>query len=119
MRAAIFRRRAETRGRKQYRYHPEWRATRDADKYGRLLAFGAALKLRACVERDLALDGMPRDKVLATVVRLLDTTLIRDRERRVRARQSLIRIDDAAQAASDRVASWAALQVSRQKRHRA
>ncbi|MBB3001179.1 DNA topoisomerase-1 [Paraburkholderia tropica] len=68
----------DARGRKQYRYHPEWRATRDADKYERLLAFGAALpKLRACVERDLALDGMPRNKVLATVVRLLDTTLIR------------------------------------------
>lgn len=68
----------DARGRKQYRYHPDWRATRDADKYERLLAFGAVLpKLRARVKRDLALNGMPRDKVLATVVRLLDTTLIR------------------------------------------
>lgn len=68
----------DARGRKQYRYHPEWRATRDADKYERLLSFGAVLpKLRARVKRDLALDGIPRDKVLATVVRLLDTTLIR------------------------------------------
>jgi DNA topoisomerase I len=68
----------DARGRKQYRYHPQWRETRDATKYERMLAFGAALpKLRARVARDLSLDGMPRNKVLATVVRLLDTTLIR------------------------------------------
>jgi DNA topoisomerase-1 len=68
----------DARGRKQYRYHPQWRETRDATKYERMLAFGAVLpKLRARVTRDLTLDGMPRDKVLATVVRLLDTTLIR------------------------------------------
>ncbi|TCK38301.1 DNA topoisomerase-1 [Paraburkholderia sp. BL8N3] len=68
----------DARGRKQYRYHPQWRETRDATKYERLLAFGAVLpKLRARVARDLALGGMTRDKVLATVVRLLDTTLIR------------------------------------------
>jgi DNA topoisomerase I len=68
----------DARGRKQYRYHPQWRETRDATKYERMLAFGAVLpKLRARVARDLSLDGMPRDKVLATVVRLLDTTLIR------------------------------------------
>ncbi|TDG03246.1 DNA topoisomerase IB [Paraburkholderia guartelaensis] len=68
----------DARGRKQYRYHPEWRETRDASKYERMLAFGAALpKLRSRVARDLALDGMARNKVLATVVRLLDTTLLR------------------------------------------
>jgi DNA topoisomerase-1 len=68
----------DARGRKQYRYHPRWRETRDATKYERMLAFSAVLpKLRARVARDLGLDGMPRDKVLATVVRLLDTTLIR------------------------------------------
>jgi DNA topoisomerase I len=68
----------DARGRKQYRYHPHWRETRDATKYERMLAFGAVLpKLRARVTRDLELEGMPRDKVLATVVRLLDTTLIR------------------------------------------
>jgi DNA topoisomerase I len=68
----------DARGRKQYRYHPRWRETRDATKYERLLAFGAVLpRLRARLARDLALDGMPRDKVLATVVRLLDLTLIR------------------------------------------
>ena len=68
----------DARGRKQYRYHPQWRETRDANKYERMLAFGAVLpKLRARVTRDLSLDGMQRNKVLATVVRLLDTTLIR------------------------------------------
>jgi DNA topoisomerase-1 len=68
----------DARGRKQYRYHPHWRETRDATKYERMLAFSAVLpKLRSRVSRDLELDGMQRNKVLATVVRLLDTTLIR------------------------------------------
>jgi DNA topoisomerase I len=68
----------DARGRKQYRYHPHWRESRDANKYERMLAFSVVLpKLRARVTRDLELDGMPRDKVLATVVRLLDTTLVR------------------------------------------
>ncbi|CAB3745719.1 DNA topoisomerase IB [Paraburkholderia solisilvae] len=68
----------DARGRKQYRYHPQWRETRDADKFSRMAAFGRALpKLRARVARDLARDGMPREKVIATVVHLLDTTLIR------------------------------------------
>jgi DNA topoisomerase-1 len=68
----------DARGRKQYRYHSRWRETRDATKYERMLAFSAVLpKLRARVTRDLELDGMPRNKVLATVVRLLDTTLVR------------------------------------------
>ncbi|WP_061171826.1 DNA topoisomerase IB [Caballeronia hypogeia] len=68
----------DARGRKQYRYHPQWRETRDASKYERMLAFSAVLpKLRARVARDLSLEDMPRNKVLATVVRLLDTTLIR------------------------------------------
>jgi DNA topoisomerase-1 len=68
----------DARGRKQYRYHPRWRETRDATKYERMLAFGAALpRIRARVVRDLRKPGIPREKVLATVVRLLDTTLIR------------------------------------------
>jgi DNA topoisomerase-1 len=68
----------DARGRKQYRYHPRWRETRDATKYERMLAFGAALpRIRSRVTRDLKRRGMPREKVLATVVRLLDTTLIR------------------------------------------
>jgi DNA topoisomerase-1 len=68
----------DARGRKQYRYHPRWRAVRDETKYDRVVAFGLALpRLRARVEADLALAGLPRLKVLATVVRLLATTLIR------------------------------------------
>ena len=68
----------DARGRKQYRYHPRWRETRDENKFGRMIAFGEALPaIRQRVEADLSLRGMPRDKVLATVVRLLETTLIR------------------------------------------
>lgn len=68
----------DARGRKQYRYHPRWRAVRDETKFGRMLAFSEALPvIRAGVERDLALQGLPRAKVLATVVRLLESTGIR------------------------------------------
>lgn len=68
----------DARGRKQYRYHPRWRAVRDETKYGRLGAFGKALPhLRCQVDADLARHGLPRERVLATVVRLLETTLIR------------------------------------------
>ncbi|WP_437280266.1 DNA topoisomerase IB [Sorangium sp. So ce375] len=68
----------DARGRKQYRYHPRWREVRDETKYDRMLAFGAALpQIRAATERDLALPGLPREKVLATVLRLLDETSIR------------------------------------------
>ncbi|CAG4893508.1 DNA topoisomerase IB [Paraburkholderia gardini] len=68
----------DARGRKQYRYHPRWREIRDADKYERMAAFGRALpKIRARVARDLKLPGMPCDKVIAAIVQLLDTTLIR------------------------------------------
>ncbi len=68
----------DARRRKQYRYHERWRATRDETKYDKMVLFGLALpKIRARVEHDLALPGLPRDKVLATVVRLLETTLIR------------------------------------------
>ena len=68
----------DARGRKQYRYHKRWRALRDNGKFDRVLAFGAALpKLRQRTRRDLALGGLPREKVLALLVRLLDETLIR------------------------------------------
>lgn len=64
--------------RKQYRYHPRWREVRDEAKYSRMIAFAEALPgLRAQVQEDLALPGLQRDKVLATVVRLLDETNIR------------------------------------------
>lgn len=68
----------DARGRKQYRYHPRWREVRDETKYERMIAFGQALPaLRERVDADLSLPGLPRDKVLAAVVRLLETTLIR------------------------------------------
>jgi DNA topoisomerase-1 len=68
----------DQRGRKQYRYHPRWTQVRDAAKYGRLLAFGRALPvLRRRVMRDLQAPPLSRPRVLATVVRLLETTLIR------------------------------------------
>jgi DNA topoisomerase-1 len=68
----------DARGRKQYRYHPKWRAVRDETKFERMVAFSEALpRIRARVERDLALPGLPREKVLATVVRLLESTCIR------------------------------------------
>ena len=68
----------DARGRKQYRYHPAWRETRDRTKYDRMLAFGEALPaMRRRVREDLARPDLPREKVLATVVRLLDLTNIR------------------------------------------
>ncbi|GHO91266.1 DNA topoisomerase [Reticulibacter mediterranei] len=68
----------DTKGRKQYRYHPEWRKVRDETKYDRMIAFGHALPhIREHVAHDMALPGLPREKVLATLVRLLDETSIR------------------------------------------
>jgi DNA topoisomerase-1 len=68
----------DAKGRKQYRYHPRWREVRDETKYDRMLLFAKVLpKIRARVERDLAQPGLPREKILATVIRLLETTLIR------------------------------------------
>ncbi len=68
----------DQRGRKQYRYHTEWRAVRDESKYERVIAFGEALpRIRARVAKDLRERGLTRTKVLAAIVRLLETTLIR------------------------------------------
>ena len=68
----------DARGRKQHRYHPDFRAVRDEAKFGRLVAFATALpRIRRRVDRDLARPGVPREKVLAAVVRLLELTLIR------------------------------------------
>jgi DNA topoisomerase-1 len=68
----------DDKGRKQYRYHPQWSEVRSQTKYNRLLRFGESLpSIRTQVEQDLALRGLPRQKVLATVVRLLETTCIR------------------------------------------
>lgn len=68
----------DARGRKQYRYHARWRRVRDETKYERMLLFGGVLpRIRARLRDDLARPGLPREKVLATVVRLLETTFIR------------------------------------------
>jgi len=68
----------DARGRKQYRYHAEWRRSRDETKYSRLLEFAQALpRIRQRIARDLGRRGLPRQKVLAAVVRLLEATKIR------------------------------------------
>jgi len=68
----------DARGRKQYRYHPKWREIRDETKYDRMIGFAQALpQIRERTDRDLKKAGVPREKVLATVVQLLERTLIR------------------------------------------
>jgi DNA topoisomerase-1 len=68
----------DAKGRKQYRYHPDWRATRDETKFDRMQAFARALPiLRRRTRADLARPGLPREKVLATIVQLLERSLIR------------------------------------------
>jgi DNA topoisomerase-1 len=68
----------DARGRKQYRYHSDWRAARDDNKYARMIAFGRALpRIRRRVARAIAQPGLGREKILATMVRLLETTLVR------------------------------------------
>ena len=65
----------DARGRKQYRYHPGWRVARDGAKFDRMVAFGEALpRFRRRVQRDLALPGLPREKVLGIVASVLDAT---------------------------------------------
>ena len=68
----------DARGRKQYRYHADWSASRGETKFARMAQFGRALpKIRAQVDRDLKRPGLPKEKVVAAVVRLLELTLIR------------------------------------------
>src|SRR6188768_177914 len=68
----------DARGRKQYRYHEKWREARDETKYDRMLIFGAALpKIRKRVGEDLALPGLPKNKILATIVSIMERTFIR------------------------------------------
>ena len=65
----------DARGRKQYRYHVQWRADHDLSKYARLSTFGRALPaIRRRVARDMSRPGLPKEKVLATVVELLEVT---------------------------------------------
>jgi len=68
----------DAKGRKQYRYHTQWRVCRDETKFDRMAAFAAALPvLRRRANADLARAGLPRDKVIATIVQLLEKSLIR------------------------------------------
>lgn len=68
----------DVRGRKQSRYHPHWREVRDENKYERMAHFASALpRIRERVAHDLAMHGLPRQKVLATVIRLMEETHIR------------------------------------------
>jgi DNA topoisomerase-1 len=68
----------DAKGRKQYRYHRQYRATRDQAKFSRMPAFGSELGIiRRRFQEDLNRRGLPKEKVLATIVRLLDTTYIR------------------------------------------
>src|SRR5690606_6942257 len=68
----------DARGRKQYRYHPEWQAARDETRHHRTVAFGRALpRIREAIDRDLRLQKLSLRKVLAVAVRLLDTTFVR------------------------------------------
>ncbi len=68
----------DARGRKQYRYHTRWRSVRDETKYDRMIAFAKLLPgIRRRVDADLSRPGLPREKVLATIVKLLEATLIR------------------------------------------
>lgn len=68
----------DAKGRKQYRYHEQFRAVRDSTKYEHIVEFAAVLpKIRATVDEHMALRGLPREKVLATIIHLLETTMIR------------------------------------------
>jgi DNA topoisomerase IB len=68
----------DARKRKQYRYHPDWQLAREIAKFERMAEFGEALpQLRQCVQRDLRRRGLPREKVVAAIVNLLDTTRVR------------------------------------------
>lgn len=68
----------DAKGRKQYRYHPQWREVRDETKYDKLITFGEALpRIRERIALDLERPGLPYEKVIATIIRLMDTTLIR------------------------------------------
>lgn len=68
----------DARGRKQYRYHARWRQVRDETKYDHVVEFGRALPaIRRRVEADLAQPGLPRDKILAAIIRLMERTLAR------------------------------------------
>jgi DNA topoisomerase-1 len=107
----------DQKGRKQYRYHPDWRADRDLQKFERMAAFGRALpRLRKRVEADLARRGLPREKVLAAVVRLLELTLIRVGNEEYAKHQQELRPHDHAEAPPATGQRRRGVRVSRQER---
>jgi len=68
----------DAKGRKQYRYHPLWRSIRDQSKFTRMLVFSQSLpQIRQRLEHDLSLPGLPKEKVLATIIRLMELTRVR------------------------------------------
>jgi DNA topoisomerase-1 len=106
----------DAKGRKQYRYHPHWREVRDETKYNRMIAFGEALPtIRARISHDLKLPGLHREKVLAAVVWLLDTTAIRVGNEEYANRERFVRPDHAAQPACRYLRFKNILPFSRQK----
>jgi DNA topoisomerase IB len=89
----------DARGRKQYRYHPHFRAHRDNSKFERMVKLSDVLAtVRERVERDIALPGLPRNKVMATIVWLLERTLIRVGSHELAKGEQLVRPHDAASA---------------------
>ena len=107
----------DAKGRKQSRYHPRWREVRDETKYARMVQFGEALPMiRARVEQDLSLPGLPRLKVLAALVRLMETTFIRVGNEESCANEPLVWTDDDGEPACADTGRYGALQVQGQER---
>ena len=104
----------DARGRKQHRYHSRWREIRDANKYDRILDFAKNLPaIRGKVEEDLALPGLPREKVLATVLRLLETSSIRVGNEEYARQNNSFGLADHAQPSCQRLGIDHSLRVSR------
>ncbi len=107
----------DARRRKQYRYHERWREVRDENKFDRLAQFAKALpNIRRRVAQDLKLPGLPRRKVLATIVRLLERTFIRIGNEEVRAREQIIWFDYPEKSSCQGQRHAGALSISRQER---
>ena len=107
----------DARGRTQYRYHPEWRAFRDRVKFDRLLVFGEALPdVRTRIDHDLSRSGVPRDKVVATVVALLQATLIRVGNEKYAREERRVRADHVPQPTRQGVGRRDAIRVHGQER---
>ena len=107
----------DARGRKQYRYHPRWREARHQTKYDRLVPFARTLpELRRRIESDLRVPALTKHKVVAAVVQLLGADAHSHWQRRVRACQQLVRLDDAPRWPRADPRRRAAFRVSRQER---